>query len=98
MPSSLQRCRSCGTVGKVHRSKPRNRREEVVRFLVPVYGIYRCHNCNWRGWLPRGRSSPVVRKLLVGFYVILVVTVLGIGFSYVKRKFFPKPYYEYPVK
>lgn len=42
-------CPRCGSL-HVHRSRTRNRFEQLRRFFgrsVP----YRCSNCHWRGWL-----------------------------------------------
>ena len=68
MSTFLHECPHCHTTGKVHRSLPRNLREKATKALLPVYGVYRCHHCNWRGWLPRGSTSRLMRRLLIIIY------------------------------
>jgi hypothetical protein len=64
---------------------------------MPVYGVYRCHNCNWRGWLPRGSSSPKMRNLLIGLYAAIILGLLAFGTLAVIRNW-PKPEFEYPTE
>jgi hypothetical protein len=42
-----------------------------------LYAPYRCHACNWRGWLFRRDASPVTLRLMIGLYVALALAVLG---------------------
>ncbi|MBC8145449.1 MAG: hypothetical protein H7X80_07675 [bacterium] len=70
-------------------------REKSAKVLLPVYGIYRCHNCNWRGWLPRGSTSPMMRRLLVALYTTLLILLLAFAAALLIEKW-PKPHYEYP--
>jgi hypothetical protein len=63
-------------VGKVHRSRTRNFWEDAARFVIPVYSVYRCHNCNWRGWLARGGSSSTKGRIVLGAYALVIVSLL----------------------
>jgi hypothetical protein len=65
-------------VGKVNRSKARSIGEKVRLRLVPVYGVYRCHNCNWRGWMPRSSSSPAATRLFVSAYFVVAFLVIAL--------------------
>jgi hypothetical protein len=96
MAAFVHACPHCHTTGKVYRSLPRNLRENITRILLPVYGVYRCHNCNWRGWLPRGSTSPVMRRLLIGLYTSILVALLAYA-ALVLIERWPKPNYQYPV-
>jgi hypothetical protein len=70
--------------------------EKLATFFVPVYGVYRCHHCNWRGWLPRGSSSPAMRRMLIGFYTAVLIAAVAFGALVIVQNW-PKPEYQYPV-
>ncbi|HVK39388.1 MAG TPA: hypothetical protein VNA88_12680 [Candidatus Kapabacteria bacterium] len=95
MPSFVHACPHCHTSGKVHRSLARNFREKVARVLLPVYGVYRCHNCNWRGWLPRGSTSPAMRRLLIVLYSTIMLAIVAYA-AVVLVENWPRPKYNYP--
>jgi|GEM_PF-2571681 len=80
--------------GKVNRSKPRGVGEKIRLKLVPVYGVYRCHNCNWRGWLIRSSSSPLQRWLLLSIYGLVAACILG-GIVYFVIRKWPAAHYFY---
>ncbi len=46
--------------------------------LVPIYGVYRCHHCNWRGWTIRRRASKQMVWIVVAAYILFVLAVLGL--------------------
>ncbi len=83
-------CPKCQEVGRVYRSWPRGILENVGLKLLPPYGLYRCHNCNWRGWKVRSNSSPILARLLVAVYLILLVTIVGAAVFFLRR-LFPTP-------
>jgi hypothetical protein len=78
----------------VNRSKPRGFGERLRLRLVPVYGVYRCHNCNWRGWLVRSTASPLITRLLILGYALLAIAVLG-ALAYIVVHNWPRPDYKY---
>ena len=94
MGSHLHRCPQCRTIGKVNRSKTRTLGEKIRMRLVPMYAIYRCHNCNWRGWLLRSTYSPVVNRLLLAGYILImalaIAAVVGAAIHY-----WPSAKYKY---
>lgn len=96
MASFVHACPHCHTAGKVHRSLPRTLREKLMRIFVPVYGVYRCHNCNWRGWLPRGSTSPLMRRMLIALYTTIALAILAFAAIMLYERW-PKPSYTYPV-
>lgn len=62
--------------------------------LMPMYAVYRCHNCNWRGWLPRSTYSPGTTRLMIGLYILIVVLILaGIAFAIIR--YWPSAKYKY---
>ena len=94
MPSNLHRCPQCKTVGRVNRSKSRTFGEKVRLRLIPIYGVYRCHNCNWRGWLPRSTTSKLATGMVIAGYAVLVVVILAIALYFVIEHW-PTAQYQY---
>jgi len=64
-----------------------------LRF-VPVYGVYRCHNCNWRGWLRRSNATHLRIGLVLAVYIVLGAAVIT-GTVIAVRTMWPSPEYEY---
>lgn len=68
-------CPHCG--GRAHRSHTRGLREKLTRVLTSKK-LYRCRECNWRGWLRHRDSSkrghPV--RTIIGILVTLLITTL----------------------
>ncbi len=94
MSTSLHLCPNCKTRGKVNRSKPRGAGEKIRLKLLPVYSVYRCHNCNWRGWLLRSSSSPASRALLlIGYGLVAAIVIGGLIFIIIKK--WPSATYQY---
>lgn len=71
------RCPQCYKVGGVRRSRFRSSGERYRYWLFPLYGPFRCHACNWRGWLYRRDASPMTIRLLIGLYVTMALVALG---------------------
>lgn len=94
MTSRLHRCPQCQTTGKVHRSKTRGFSEKLRLRLLPMYAVYRCHNCNWRGWLMRSTASPMMSNLILGVYFGLMVMVV-LGAIYFIIRHWPSAKYKY---
>ena len=69
--------------------------EKLTRVFLPVYGVYRCHNCNWRGWLPRGSTSPMMRRVLIVLYSTILLAVLAYA-TVMLIEHWPNPTYNYP--
>jgi hypothetical protein len=74
--SSKVRCPQCYKYGTPKASRFRGNKERFRYFLFPLYGVFRCHACNWRGWLYRSNASPVVIRSLIAFYSIIAVAIL----------------------
>lgn len=95
MALKLRRCKKCSTIGRVNRSKPRGFYEKGVMRLFPLIGIYRCHNCNWRGWMRRSKATTVSIALLLSFYVLLVAGTLTAGTFYALKKIDEQKHFKY---
>ncbi|MCS7177200.1 MAG: hypothetical protein NZ960_06240 [Candidatus Kapabacteria bacterium] len=50
---TLRRCPRCKTVGRMYRSHSRNAFERFMKLFSPALVLYRCHHCNWRGYMFR---------------------------------------------
>ena len=70
-------CPKCGA-GAVHRSHSRGIRERLVKTFSP-YRMYRCHQCNWRGWVKttkEGKKTSIAKTLLI-YSVVIVLALLA---------------------
>jgi hypothetical protein len=70
----------------LHRSHSRSLHEKLIR-TFSRFKLYRCHKCDWRGWLAPGKKKDVVptaKKLFpltLTFAVALLITLLAIYFA-----------------
>lgn len=64
---SNRRCPQCGTSGRMFRSHSRNHFEKLMHFLSGVIYKYRCHQCNWRGYM--FRAFPTQKRF--GFWILV---------------------------
>jgi hypothetical protein len=72
-------CPSCGDYS-LEKSRSRSQFEKIVKVLTPLR-TYRCHHCNWRGWISKRRvmSEPSLLRIAataVGW--LLLALVLGV--------------------
>ena len=78
-------CPHCGRVGTLHRSRSRNFREKLIKFLLP-YKTYRCKECGWRGFIWIGfkekffgsgeRRKKVAKWQIYSFFFVLAVLII----------------------
>jgi hypothetical protein len=77
-------CPECGN--HLHRSHSRSLSEKLIKGFSSLK-LFRCHECNWRGWLraePKKPASQTPRKLqslALTLIAILLITVLAIYFA-----------------
>ena len=74
-----QPCPKCGKY-KLYRSHSRNRTEKLLKSILPIR-TYRCHNCNWRGWLSKRKTNdtiPLLKKCLL--YVSVAFSALVVAY------------------
>lgn len=62
--------------------------------MVPVFGVYRCHNCNWRGWLRRSNATPLRIGLVIGVYALVAASIV-VATVYAIHVLWPTPQYKY---
>jgi len=68
-------CPHCGKAERVHRSHSRGPVERVIKTVTP-YKVYRCHDCNWRGWLIPGTHGA--QPSLQSYKMAVIVFITGI--------------------
>lgn len=68
-------CPNCGKAEKVHRSHSRGLFEKVFK-TVTLYKVYRCHDCNWRGWLIPGTTGS--HASLRSYKMVALVFMVGL--------------------
>jgi hypothetical protein len=88
--ASTHVCPKCGQVGRVFRSWPRSVVESIALKFLPLHGLYRCHDCNWRGWKVRSSASPVLARIMLIVYSILLAAALFALIIFLRR-IFPTP-------
>ncbi|MBX7156732.1 MAG: hypothetical protein K1X91_17370 [Bacteriodetes bacterium] len=71
---SHRRCPQCGTVGRMFRSHSRSKFEKFMHFFSGVVYIYRCHQCNWRGYM--FRAFPTQKRFGFWFTIGAMVTIV----------------------
>jgi len=75
-------CPSCGTPDHVYRSRSRNIFERIAK-ASRILGLYRCHNCNWRGYLwiysfnPL-RPAPVFFRSIFVYIVLMLTSAIAV--------------------
>lgn len=71
-------CPVCGH--NIHRSHSRGVPEKTIR-VVTGYKVYRCHECDWRGWVykkkvrDRRKMVQTTLALLVVLAIVIVMTL-----------------------
>ncbi|MFA6034944.1 MAG: hypothetical protein WC889_18735, partial [Myxococcota bacterium] len=44
------KCPNCGREQRIFKSRTRSSFESFAHAVTPLR-VYRCHHCNWRGWV-----------------------------------------------
>jgi type II secretory ATPase GspE/PulE/Tfp pilus assembly ATPase PilB-like protein len=73
--ASMRSCPNCNSRDGLHTSRRRNFGEKLMIVLMPLIRAYRCHGCNWRGFLGRFDllSSTRLNRALNGAVFIVFV-------------------------
>lgn len=81
MAQTVLPCPRCGEY-RLYRSHTKNRVEALIKRLFPL-NLYRCHACNWRGWISKRRlkrqqslAQSFLLYLLVAFISIVVALLM----------------------
>ena len=72
-------CPRCGEY-RLYRSHAKNRVEALVKRFLP-FKPYRCHACNWRGWISKRRlkmQQSLAQSLLFYLGVALIALVVAL--------------------
>lgn len=71
-------CPRCGEYN-LYRSHSKNFIERGIKSVLPVK-TYRCHNCNWRGWMNKRRpkKKATIKSLL--FYTAVAAMAVIVAF------------------
>jgi uncharacterized protein with PIN domain len=71
-------CDKCG--GVLYRSRSRSFVEKLIK-LTTRYRTYRCHECNWRGWIV-SKPAPMtqtrrraIARAVFGFALAVAATI-----------------------
>ena len=69
-------CPQCGEYD-LYRSRSRNIAEKIIKKLLP-YKTYRCHNCNWRGWINKHKmgGKKFLMKTILFYAIIFIITLI----------------------
>ena len=71
-------CPHCGKTERVHRSHARGTIENFIKTVTP-YKIYRCHDCNWRGWVIPGTHGTKLSSHSYKAAILVFITGLLFG-------------------
>lgn len=65
---------------KLYRSHTRNVFERTARRLFPAK-LYRCHQCNWRGWISnrKVKKKPRLWKSILFYLMIVLICLVAAG-------------------
>ena len=72
-------------MGRIRRSRSRNAFESFIK-MTKLFGIYKCRECGWRGYLSRYTLNKY-SFITGGFYFVLIVFVAYIITKVLKRNF-----------
>ena len=73
-------CPKCGETENIERSHSRGLFEKVLKRVTPLRA-YRCHSCNWRGWLIPGGSHLSFRSYKAVALVFMIGLLFGLLFA-----------------
>jgi hypothetical protein len=78
-------CPKCGETENIERSHSRGPLEKILKKITPLRA-YRCHSCNWRGWLiPQSRGSHLSPR---SYKVVALVFMIGLLFGLLLALYF----------
>jgi hypothetical protein len=79
------KCPSCGQIGRIRRSRTRNLFEMILK-STNFFGIYKCRDCGWRGYLKRFTFN-YYSLITASFYLLLIFSVAYIITKVLKKNF-----------
>ena len=72
-------CPKCGEFN-LYRSRSRSHIEKAIKIFLPMR-TYRCHDCNWRGWMNK-RKMAGKRSLMQSILIYLVIFIITLALAY----------------
>ena len=72
-------CPQCGEC-QLYKSRTRSRFEQTVKMMT-LLRTYRCHGCNWRGWISKRRvmAEPSLLRVAASAVAwLLLALILGV--------------------
>lgn len=79
------KCPSCSKIGKIRRSRSRNIIERIIR-ATRIFGIYKCRECGWRGYLRRYIFN-YYSLITASFYLLLIISIAFIITIILRKNF-----------
>jgi hypothetical protein len=79
------KCPSCSKIGRLRRSRSRNFFESFVK-LTRFFGLYKCRECGWRGFLSK-YTFNYYSLITLAFYLILIASTAYIITKVLKKNF-----------
>ena len=79
----FSKCPECKSGGTLHKSRPRNMREQIVRKFT-IFRSFRCKKCGWRGYRSLLVFSHDSGKAMLLYAGLIVVVALVIRFVLLK--------------
>ncbi len=69
-------CKKCGEY-RLYRSRSKNIFEKIIKKILPLR-TYRCHNCNWRGFLVKReeRRNKNTGKFLAFYLLVVIIAII----------------------
>jgi len=82
-------CAECGEL-RLYRSRTRGVREFVQKVFLRAGHVYRCHNCNWRGWVKNqpayNRNADLRRRTVFwSTFAILMCALIALRFEVIEN-------------
>ena len=73
-----RRCPRCKTVGKMYKSHARNKIEKMMGAVTSLIVKYRCHQCNWRGYMFKAFKNQSRPMHWLTIFAFIGAVVIGI--------------------
>ena len=68
---AIENCPRCNASGKMRRSKRRNNFEAFIKTFT-IFNIYRCRDCDWRGYKSLYKLTTTSLKT-IGIYLLIAI-------------------------
>jgi len=76
--TTSRKCPRCKTLGKMYQSHSRNGFERFMSNFKKLIILYRCHQCNWRGYMFKAFKNQSRPMHWLTIFAIFGGVILGI--------------------